>query len=263
MDATQKAGEAGAARALEVLGVSGSPRDAATSILVQAALVGASSMPGIQTSYVSLADKRIAPCNGCGPCIAAGGCVIDDDMQQVYGQLLAADAIILGSPVYYGGPSALAKAFMERVQGLGIREKKLRLRPGGAIAVGASRNGGQESTLAAIHLWFHILDMIPIGITAPVSQWGPTGTAGQDPLSIHDDTFDLRLVDKSVEATQICWLYGRKIATVARILDTGRTASGLDLPDGPYGFDLPADFPSGLRLLGRGEGIAESEPSAG
>ena len=233
-----------------VLGISGSPREAATSVMVQAALSGASDVEHTTVEYISLSGKRIEPCNGCAPCIAAGRCLIEDDMQPMYERLLAADAIILGSPVYYGSPAALCKAFMERVQGLGIREKKLRLKVGGAIATGGSRNGGQESTLSAIHLWYHILDMIPVGITAPVSQWGPTGNAGYEPRDIHDDVIDLKLAGSTLKATQIAWMYGRKVATVARIVKAGRVASGLDLPDGPYGFRLPERFPPELDELG-------------
>lgn len=232
-----------------VLGIAGSPRDGATGILVRAALLGAGSVGGTTTEYVSLAGKRIAPCDGCEGCNASGHCLIQDDMQPLYETLVACDAVVLGSPVYYGSPSALCKAFMERVQGLGITEKKLRLKVGGAIATGGSRNGGQEATLAAIHLWYHILDMLPVGITAPVSQLGVTGNAGYDPYAIHNDVLDLKLVASKVKATQMAWMYGRKIATISHIVNAGREALGLDLPDLPYGFVLPAHFPAELDAL--------------
>ena len=124
----------------------GSPRKEATHALVQAALLGAGSVAETSTEYIPLAGKVISPCNGCEDCLRAGRCVIEDDMQSLYDRLLAADAIIIGSPVYFGGPSALCKAFLERVEAFGIREKRLRLKVGGAIASGGSRNGGQETT---------------------------------------------------------------------------------------------------------------------
>jgi multimeric flavodoxin WrbA len=228
---------------VKVLGVSASPRRGNTSILVQAALLGAAGLPDIETEFVPLAGRTIAACNGCGPCRQAGHCLIDDDMQPLYGRLLWADAVILGSPVYYGQPSGLAKAFMERVQGLGVGEKRLRLKVGGSIATGASRNGGQETALLAINLWFHICDMLPVGITAPVSQWGATGFTGTDPTDAHRDATELKLAPHSVSGTQMAWMYGRKIATVARIVRQGVAATGLDLPDAPYGYSLPQDFP--------------------
>jgi multimeric flavodoxin WrbA len=231
---------------VKVLGVSASPRRGNTSILVQAALLGAAGLPDIETEFVPLAGRTIAACNGCGPCRQAGHCLIDDDMQPLYGRLLWADAIILGTPVYYGQPSGLAKAFMERVQGLGVGEKRLRLKVGGSIATGASRNGGQETALLAINLWFHICDMLPVGITAPVSQWGATGFTGTDPTDAHRDATELKLAPHTVGATQMAWMYGRKLATVARIVRAGVAATGLDLPDAPYGYSLPQPFPAEL-----------------
>jgi multimeric flavodoxin WrbA len=231
---------------VRVLGVSASPRRGNTSILVQAALLGAASLPQVDTVFEPLAGRAIAACNGCGPCRQVGHCVIDDDMQPLYERLLWADVIVLGTPVYYGQPTGLAKAFMERVQGLGVGEKRLRLKVGGAIATGASRNGGQETTLLAVNLWFHVCDMLPVGITAPVSQWGATGFTGTDPTDAHHDATDLKLTPHTVGATQMAWMYGRKLATVARIVREGIAASGLDLPDAPYGYSLPQDFPAEL-----------------
>jgi multimeric flavodoxin WrbA len=234
---------------VRVLGVAASPRRGNTGILVRAALLGAAEVPGVVTEYVSLAGRAIAACDGCDRCLQQGGCVLDDDMQPLYGRLLEADAIILGTPVYFGSMSALCKAFMERVEGLGVTSKRLRLKVGGAIAVGASRNGGQETALAAINLWFHINDMLPVGITAPVSQWGMTGVTGADPTDALRDEVDLKLVPHSVKATQMAWMYGRKVATVTRIVRAGVLASGLDLPDAPYGHSLPRPFPPELDEL--------------
>ena len=237
-----------------VLGVSGSPRvGGATSRLVRSALLGAAEVAGVRTRFVGLATLRIAGCDRCAECIAAGECLIDDDMAQLYPLLLEADAIIVGSPVYWGSPSALCKAFMERVAGFGLREKKLRWKVGGAIAAGGSRNGGQETTAIAMNAWFHSNDMIPIGITAPVTQWGPTSSGGLGLDDVERDVFDLKMSGQSIGAKEIAWMYGRKIATVTRVLRAGLEATGLDLPDTPYGFELPDPFPGELSAIGADE----------
>src|SRR5581483_5619604 len=234
---------------IAVLGVSGSPRLEATHTLVQAALLGAASVDGTETEYVALAGKRIPPCDGCARCIDAGHCVIDDDMQPLYEPLLRADAVIVGSPVYFGSPSALCKAFMERVEAFGIHEKRLRLKVGGAIATGGSRNGGQETTMLAIHSWFHVNEMLPVGITAPVAQWGVSGNAGHETGDISLDRFTLTTTRQEISSVEVAWMYGRKIATVAQIVSAGRAAlGGIDLPDGPYGWHLP-EFPEELQAL--------------
>ena len=238
-------------RDILVLGVSGSPRvGGATSRLVRSALLGAEEVAGTRTRFVDLATRRIAGCDRCAACIDAGACLIDDDMADLYPLLLEADALVLGSPVYWGSPSALCKAFMERVAGFGLREKQLRLKVGGAIAAGGSRNGGQETTAITMHAWFHSNDMIPIGITAPVTQWGPTSSGGLGLDDVENDVFELKMSGRTIRAKEIAWMYGRKIATVTRIIQSGLTVSGLDLPDTPYGFELPESFPEALALIG-------------
>jgi hypothetical protein len=49
---------------------------------------------------------------------------------------------------------------------------------------------------------------------------------------------------RTIPALGIAWMYGRKIATVTRIVRAGVAVTGLDLPDPPYGFELPASFPA-------------------
>jgi multimeric flavodoxin WrbA len=237
-----------------VLGISGSPRaGGATSRLVRSALLGAEEVAGTRTVFVSLAGLTISGCDRCADCITAGTCLIDDDMRPLYPLLLEADAIILGSPVYWGSPSALCKAFMERVAGFGLQEKRLRLKVGGAIAAGGSRNGGQETTQIAIHAWFHDNDMLPVGITAPVTQWGPTSSGGLGLDDIESDIFELKMSGRTIRAKEIAWMYGRKVATVTSIVRAGVAATGLDLPDTPYGFELPATFPPALAAIGADE----------
>jgi multimeric flavodoxin WrbA len=170
-------------------------------------------------------------------------------MQPLYESLLRSDAIIVATPVYFGMPSALCKAFLERVEGFGIREKKLRLKVGGALASGGSRNGGQETAMLAINLWFHINDMLPVGITAPVAGWGAAGNSGHSPGGIAEDRFRLTNTGNETSSLEVAWMYGRKIATVAMMVKAGRAAlDGLDLPDGPYGWTMPS-FPSELNAL--------------
>ena len=124
------------------------------------------------------------------------------------------------------------------------------LKVGGAIAAGGSRNGGQETTAITMHAWFHSNDMIPIGITAPVTQWGPTSSGGLGLDDVENDVFELKMSGRTIRAKEIAWMYGRKIATVTRIIQSGLTVSGLDLPDTPYGFELPESFPEALALIG-------------
>jgi multimeric flavodoxin WrbA len=235
---------------VRVLGVAASPHQGATEVLVQAAMLGVQSL-GATAEYVSLAGSTIAPCNGCGDCLDAGRCLITDDMTLMYPRLLAADAILIGTSVYFGMPSGLCKAFLERVQGFGVDEKRLRFKVGGAIAVAASDHGGQESTMAALHLWFQINEMLPVGITTPNAGWGVGGraTEGEDILA---QTMRATGADLEVPTVKAAWLYGRKVALTAAVVQAGLEVTGLDTLNRPYGTDLDEASPPELASLAIG-----------
>ncbi len=99
---------------MKILGIVGSPRKGGnTEILVEEALAAAREA-GAQTEIILLADKNIAGCDGCGSCGETGACKIKDDMQNIYPQLEAADAVVFGTPVYFGGVTSQAKALIDR-----------------------------------------------------------------------------------------------------------------------------------------------------
>ena len=100
---------------MKVIGFIGSPRkDGNTSHVVSKILEGAEEA-GAETEIWYSGELDIRPCKGCLSCVKSGRCVIDDDMQNIYGSLKQADALVLGSPVYMGQMSAQAKMFTDRL----------------------------------------------------------------------------------------------------------------------------------------------------
>ena len=85
-----------------VLILMGSPRkNGNTQILCDAFARGAEEAGNV-VEQVVIRDKDINGCVACGACRRNGGtCIQQDDMQEVYRQIEAADAIVLGSPIYY------------------------------------------------------------------------------------------------------------------------------------------------------------------
>jgi multimeric flavodoxin WrbA len=154
-----------AARVLRVLGVSGSPRRKATHRAVNEALRYAREHHGAETDCFSAAGKDLGFCVHCDVCVRKKqGCAFRDDMQELYGYLATADAVILGTPVYQGGVSAQLKAMMDRCRAVVVSDPAaLRFKTGAGIAVGGDRNGGQDSALRQIHDFFIINQMIPVG----------------------------------------------------------------------------------------------------
>jgi len=97
-----------------VLGVMGSPRkNGNTHTLVAKVLEGARDA-GAETDILLLGDMTIRECDGCLACWKGKDCTKNDDMNAVYPRLAASDTIVFGTPVYWYGPTALMKAFIDR-----------------------------------------------------------------------------------------------------------------------------------------------------
>jgi multimeric flavodoxin WrbA len=95
---------------------------------VDEALKGAAE-GGARTEKVFLADLDIGGCRACEACRRdeVPWCIQLDDMIPLYEKILEADAIILGTPVYWWGPSAQLKVCIDRWYALiGSKREKLK-----------------------------------------------------------------------------------------------------------------------------------------
>jgi len=98
----------------KILGVVGSPRlQGNTHILVERILEGAEA-GGVTTETLFLDDLSIRECIGCHACWQGTECTRRDDMNRVYPKIGESDVIVFGTPVYWYGPTALMKGFIDR-----------------------------------------------------------------------------------------------------------------------------------------------------
>lgn len=99
---------------MKVLAFCGSPRRYGnTRALVDEVARGIIEAGG-ECEAVDVGSLEIAPCTACAGCFDTGVCVIDDDMTFLYDKIAAADAFVFATPVYFWGPSAQLKSFIDR-----------------------------------------------------------------------------------------------------------------------------------------------------
>jgi len=97
-----------------IMGVVGSARRKGnTDLLVSRVLEGAA-VAGADTEKVLLGGLEIRACEGCHRCWRGKPCRHRDDMRRLYRMTANADALVFGTPVYWYGPTALMKAFLDR-----------------------------------------------------------------------------------------------------------------------------------------------------
>jgi multimeric flavodoxin WrbA len=116
---------------MRILAILGSARrHGNTETLIDEAIKGAGEANDVR--FYALAEMQIYGCQGCKGCRQTGadGCIFQDEMQTLYNEMKEADAMVLGSPVYYGEVTGQMKSFMDRWYALRDKDKNLRISPG-------------------------------------------------------------------------------------------------------------------------------------
>jgi multimeric flavodoxin WrbA len=119
---------------MRVLGIVGSPRKNGNTEILMNEVLGVARDAGCEAETFLMSEKQVAPCDACGTCFETGSCVVQDDMQELYEMLDRADAVIFGSPVYFGSVSAQTKAVMDRMFAL-LPQRALKDKVAGALVV--------------------------------------------------------------------------------------------------------------------------------
>lgn len=101
---------------MKVLGINASPKvkQSNTLRLVRWVLEGAEA-GGASTELVDIYELDIRYCTACQTCYAKGECVLDDDFPLLFGKMMDADGIVLGSPNYINQVTAPMKAVFDRM----------------------------------------------------------------------------------------------------------------------------------------------------
>ncbi len=118
---------------MKILGISCSPRKQGNTITLLREVLDAARQEGAETELYSVAEKTIEPCQGCRACWETGHCRIQDDMQELYDKLIAANGIVFGTPVYFYSMTSQAKAIIDRTSGLNRPERTLANKVGGIV----------------------------------------------------------------------------------------------------------------------------------
>jgi len=146
-----------------LVALAGSPRrHGNTEVLLDEAMAAAGADPA---DKIVLAELEIGGCRACDAC-KHGPCPLDDDMQELYPRLDAADVLLVASPVFFLALSSQLKAVIDRCQLFWNRKQRLGpcparpLRRGAFIAVGATRGDRLfQGCRQTMRIWFDTLDV--------------------------------------------------------------------------------------------------------
>lgn len=99
---------------MQIVVLTGSPRENGNSNTLADFFIKGATEAGHSVQRFDAAQHAVTPCIACNSCGMDGPCVMDDDFEIVRPMLLAADMVVLVTPMYYFGISAQLKAVIDR-----------------------------------------------------------------------------------------------------------------------------------------------------
>jgi len=142
--------------------VSGSPRAGGNTDTLLGEVAAGFEAAGGASDYLYLRDHKIGYCQGCLACTKQlpRPCVQKDEMDVLYDRILNAQALVLGTPIYFWGPSAQMKTFLDRWFPFGDWQKTtwvkaLQGKPTGLVMVYAEEEplvSGVDLTYRQLHI---------------------------------------------------------------------------------------------------------------
>ena len=139
----------------KVILLNGSPHASGCTATALEEMVKIFEAEGIETELIHVGNKSIRGCISCGQCSKNGKCVFNDLVNEVAPKFEAADGLVVGSPVYYGGPNGTILSFMDRLFYSTSFSKQMKV----GAAVVSCRRGGNTATFDVLNKYFTISSM--------------------------------------------------------------------------------------------------------
>jgi len=196
-------------QSVKVIAINGSPKENGNTAQALKVLLGEVEKQGIETELVTIGNKMIHGCIGCVKCREAqnGTCIAfaNDAVNEFMPKLIAADAIVLGSPTYFAGINGTMKSFLDRVFYVSLGNGGLfRLKFGAAVV--ALRRGGGTAAFDELNKYFQIAEMT----IASGCYW--SAIHGRTPGELHQD----------LEGLRILRVQGRNLAYLLQLAEHGK-----------------------------------------
>lgn len=165
---------------------------------------------GVVTEMLHIGSRTISGCIACMKCMQTGYCFRNDIVTDIQKRLDEFDAFVIGSPVYYSGPSGQLISFLNRL----FLSSQDRMAGKLGAAVVSCRRGGASATFEQLNQYFTIANM-PI-----VSSQYWNSVHGFTPDDVRQDT----------EGLQTMRTLGENMAWLLKCIACGRQ-NGITRPD--------------------------------
>ncbi|MDR1817260.1 MAG: flavodoxin family protein [Puniceicoccales bacterium] len=188
---------------MKALLINGSPRPAGCTFTALSTVAEGLAAGGVETEFFQLGTGPRHGCDACNSCKKTGRCVFDD-ANELAEKARAADALVVGSPVYFASANGALCALLDRV--FRVAGASFRGKP--AAAVVSCRRGGASAAFDRLNKYFTLSEM-------PV-------VASQYWNAVHGSAPDE--VRRDAEGLQVMRVLGRNMAWLLASLKTAAGA---------------------------------------
>ena len=192
---------------MKVLMINGSPRVKGNTQMALDEMIKIFKQEDIEVELIHVGQKPIRSCIACLSCKKTGQCVFDDMVNEVATKFEECDALVVGTPVYYGSANATLIAFLTRLLYSTSFDKTMKV--GASVVV--ARRGGISATYDEINKFFAISGM-PI---ASSQYWN----------AIHGR--EIGEVQEDLEGLQTMRVLARNVAFLVKSIHDGKEKYGL------------------------------------
>ena len=141
----------------KVLLINGSPHEKGNTYFALNEAAKTLNEAGMKTEIVWIGTKPVRGCIACGSCVNKGDghCAFNDDLcNEIIDKINAADALVVGAPVYYGVPPGQTIALIQRALFAGAQVAN---KPAAAVTV--CRRGGSTAAFQTLQMPFQMVNM--------------------------------------------------------------------------------------------------------
>ncbi len=142
---------------MKVLLINGSPKERGNTFRALSEVAATLNAEGMETEIVSIGKKAMQGCIACGWCGREGKCTFKDDVYYKVWRTVkdGIDGLVVGSPVYYGGPNGSLCALLDRV--FYSLSRELQYKPAASVVV--CRRGGATAAFDRLNKYFTMTNM--------------------------------------------------------------------------------------------------------
>ncbi len=193
---------------MKVLLINGSPNSKGSTYTALEEVAKTLRSEGAETEIVHVGNKPIRGCIACRKCKETGKCIVDDIVNETAPKFDQADAVIVGTPVYYASANGTLVSFLDRLfYSTPFIHKSMKV--GAAVVV--ARRGGCSATFDQLNKYFTICGM-PV---ASSQYWN----------MVHGHNAETAIQD--LEGLQTMRTLGRNVGFLVKAIELAKEKYGL------------------------------------